>query len=629
MPLPPPRLTPLIAAVICAAGVAQAQPEEPPADELGEVPPAPPAEAPERWFQILASPHIGSRLSALAVDPEDSQHILVGGEDAAVLRSRDGGITWESMPTHARRAQRREVGLPPLDPPSSDDEPTLLHLPKEPFRPSSPFVALFEGFPRTSPWEQWPPFLFRFYVIVPSFTRAPVTLLSDTLQGRGDDTDPVQFMTVCPGLDFPIFAATRSTVLATDDGYTWINVLQHSASGSVQMVYCHPERPNHVVIATREGVYYSTDGLHFELDTTGWPRGSITAIHTDDAGDYLVAAGHQLFRGTPVNGFDRIYPHNEQTETAPWGTIQWIDREGPDIWLATSDGLRRTRDGGRRWENVANNRFSRHDVSQVVLVRDASGGRQVAVLSRVCQEGGGRFARGCGQHEIAWSGDDGETWIPMFQGHTRRSVQQLAYAEGRWLVATAGELWASTQPGTTALAPETRAWARARLERTPPLQAVVDSGLAASVLRAADINDLITRAARRSRIPRVQFTFDLEHSDFSLARATRGGAGGSAVVIDTDRATARTTWFFLVNFRWSIPDSVHYSRESDSTRRRLVQLRSRVAFMLEDAWHERRMHLERLVLGTENLYQAEVLRTRVEALEALMETWARRPLEEM
>ena len=79
-------------------------------------------------MQILAAPRIGDRLSALAIDPSNPDHIYVGTEEGTVVRSTDGGITWQESQLSPFNVLARSVGgpvriptLPSLDYPREAD----------------------------------------------------------------------------------------------------------------------------------------------------------------------------------------------------------------------------------------------------------------------------------------------------------------------------------------------------------------------------------------------------------------------------------------------------------------------------------------------------------------------------
>ena len=617
--------------VVCAAlsGLAVAQPSDGDADSAEQLaPPPPPSELPRwNWSQILSTPHISARMTSVAVNPRDGRRIYVGTDSGAVFGTDDGGITWRELSLRPILRSQRDVPGPSL-PRDLTDYPRLFHLPRPPYRPSSPIVALFEVFPRMTPWEQWPQDIFRFYVIS-DFLIEYSTLLGDAIQGSRPD--PVTRISVCPGARYPLYVATASELFASDDdGYTFVPVLRNPDEARIHQVVCHRDRPNHIVVATDRGAYYSVDGgATFEPGIGGYLAQRVQAIDIADDGEMLVASGFRLFRGRPQSGFERLYPDPRDTTTAPWGAISWIARDGPEIWLATGDGVRRSTDNGATWENVAPNLFSRQWVTQVRLGHDEYGRRHVAVLARWCPPSARTpFDSGCRMTE-AFVSTDGQSWAPFFADISRRSVQQMAYSPGngqdmttgRWFVATGGELWANSQAGVTVFAPETRAWAQRRLAATPAMNHVLNAALEPIDLRVDDINETIRRARRRALGPRSQIRFDIDW------RRLSGGLAQGPNPLFRNQGTFRTAWFLLINFQWTLPEFVQTRAEVNRTRENLNAMRERVSFVVEDAWHERQMHLRRLQLGTNDLLQAEILRERILVLESILSFWLRKPLE--
>ncbi|MEM6960614.1 MAG: hypothetical protein AAF550_02580, partial [Myxococcota bacterium] len=53
--------------------------------------------------------------------------------------------------------------------------------------------------------------------------------------------------------------------------------------------------------------------------------------------------------------------------------------------------------------------------------------------------------------------------------------------------------------------------------------------------------------------------------------------------------------------------------------------RQDVTFALEDAWHERMIHLRHLARGMNDPLQIAVLKARIESLNTIIATWLERP----
>lgn len=596
-----------------------------------------------RWYQILSSTYPGARLSSVTVDPRDPQRFYVGTEQGLVLRTEDGGITWEELePRSTVIRTSRDQGPPPLQFDFREDTWFAISS-RPPFLPSSPTLALFEGMPNVNPQASAlrggiASYLTRSAIVTNIAPLVPTSLKDSLIRRR---TQPIQRLQVCPGAAYELLAASPTELFGSDDdGFTWRPLLRLPSTGKIAQIACHASRPQDIFVSTDLGIFYSTDGGQtLELDTSGFPPGRATALHISDDGLVTVSIGYMLFEGTPQDGFRRLYPRFEDSHTAPWRVIEWVARDGDVIWIATRDGLRSSYDGGQRWENVAPTRFSRHYTTQVIMSPTPDGGRQIAVLARICPPRvRSPLARGCRATEVMATTDDGESWHPFFLGMTPRSVQFLTFTppevmanqrasltevgaqdattpeepKGRWLVVTGGELWTSQTVGQTVFAPETRDWARRRLQWMPDLDESIEAGLQSTLLDNASIESLLDRTRRSALIPQVQ----------SLFRWNSGQRLRFSENLVTPERTFddenTNYWSINVVLRWSLSRTVQSREQMDRTRQRLYWQRRRIHFVVEDAWHERRMLLERLLLGTENLLQAAIIRARIDALDALL-----------
>jgi hypothetical protein len=226
--------------------------------------------------------------------------------------------------------------------------------------------------------------------------------------------------------------------------------------------------------------------------------------------------------------------------------------------------------------------------------------------------------------------DGGRSWQPMFHGLSRRTFQQAAFAPParvggapRWLVVTSGEVWSTETPAPEA--PDARAehlaWAQRRLRWTPSLDATIDSVLGRLRLSAGDINGVIGALRARHYVPVLDAR--LWSAPWS-ADDTAARTGTSPY--DRDAARVNPLLGFFLFATWSLPESNTSREEGGALVAGLYELRRQISFAVEDAWHERTVHLRWLGAGATDTLQRAVLRERVVVLESLIETWSREPL---
>jgi hypothetical protein len=646
----------LLACLLIGAPSASAQE----ADAL-EVPEPPAQTAPPewRWTQVLAAPRIGARLTAVAMDPTNPNRIYVGSQSGVVFFSGDGGITWRELQPHAYTANRRDVLPPNTDAsrepggvgtgsvrgriscvsPDCDEIPLTFQFTGNPVRPPTgsatslilrqlPSIARGTTFPRGT-------FLPTYRV---DDVGVPRDLLGNALRSRR--TEEVRRIVICPGSPFPIVVATRREVVASPDhGNAWVRLLRFSGAIETPQIACDPLNTDHLIIATQAGYQESLDGgITIDPNLAGYPRGAVEAVSFGTDGSLYLASGYQLFK-RDLDEVDarRIYPDFNSSQTAPWEPILWIEPEGDEVWLATQDGLRHSEQHGQQFRLIAPNLFSRQVIPQVVVGRSESGGTRVAAILRDCP----RNARtptsaGCRGTLVLSSDDGGETWHPFFQGMTRRSIQQMAAAGDRWLIVTGGELWMTSRATPGAVDQAVVRQARRDLERSPSLSTTVELALEHMLLNQDQVNDLVGRGYAQGWVPRrvsVHFELDLD----ALAQGqSRTGEASSGVPGTFFRDFAgQDAFFYLWGFvEWDLGhlgviDDRRVDLQEPNLRRDLYALRREISFLVEDAWHERQLHLRRLARGFADPYQAAVIEERIDVLDAILEFYMGRPLEEV
>ncbi len=618
-----------------------------------------PASGRFRWRQVMAAPRLGGRLTAVAVDPADPQHVVVGTEEGTVLVTEDGGVTWRELEIgpfvfQARQVRMRVPGLPRLgertplgftfftDPPYRARPPDRVTVPMHNlfFSVSPEFISV-GATPRTS--------------------RAPSTLLRDAVGEARSRTVPARNLAFCPGAPYPLLLATSRELLGSPDGgYRWVRLMRLPGRVGVYWVACSRDDPRRVALGTGFGLFVSSDGgLSWDQETSGWPGRPAQALafaRAEDGGErFVVATGYILYAGRLGGGLQRVYPDFRDTSTAPWKTVRWVEvAPSGSLWLGTDDGVRFAERFGARWQVAARHLFDRHRVAQVVAGAGESGAERIAVLVRDCAT-----ARRCRQSRIYASDDGGRSWFPFFDGLSRRSIVQVAASRpapgrpGRWWLVAGGELWATDEPAAFVerrpVDEASRRWAERRLLSTPRLAEVQEAVLRRLGLALLQEGGLFARERARGWLPVLDaqlFYGQVPAADDPLLDVLGGYPRGRSFgtgewaretivrapeppFAPTERRSGRLAQrelYFFVQATWRLGSLGYSASEGGIAHRRLYALRRQVLFAVEDAWHERMLHLRRLARGVGEPWQAATLRSRVEALEAILQTWLRGPL---
>lgn len=579
--------------------------------------------ATQRWVQLLPNQRFGDRLTAIGVDPNDENHILVGTEAGTLLWTLDGGSTWQesalapyNLP--ARRSVLREFITPSnaLGQLGLEADVDLDALETRSF--SDSYV------PESSNVDD---------MLYPSSTGRD--LLASAITERREDAMPVLSIDFCPGGRYPVLVATNRDVFGGEKGaYTYTRLLQTGPSSSfllqnendtpVNWAACNPTDPSDLLVATSRGVIRSRDGgMTFTEAVRGSGTGPASSVNFNlserrDRSDppFLVASGSFLFAGDLADdrGLELIYPERGSSQAPPFADINYV-MTTPDgqIWLGTRRGVRTSQDGGRTWKRVADGIFRRENIWQVEWGNSHGDGIRVVAVAE----------EGC------WSTDDGgETWNPFFVGYTRRSIQQIwggdpdETGEGRWWIVTSGELWTTARPSDTRLSSgfdESRSWAESRLHTMGSLEEHFARALERSRLRSADVESLLDGPRRRAWAPFVDVRFTAGRSRESYAAARSMTLPYDAAGLFREREYA-----LFATATWNLPDAVFVNTTRE--REELLTLRTQLLYVVEDAWHERRTHLMRLARGVADPVIAETHRARVESLESLLEIWVGSPL---
>lgn len=646
--------------------------------------------APEfEWQQILANQRISGQFNTIEVDADNPDRIFVGTYEATVVRSDDAGVTWRELELLPFTISARQVQVPTrpslngginegyqgtLQPPGAlplfenarlglDSNYSLAIFPDDVSE-----VLFYDGAPARN--GVFPPnnvdgagVLFggaeSSYVDV--FYRASGlqrrdTLLTRAVGGRLFETSPVRMIAVCPGNEFSVFAATYDELFgSTDGGITWVRLMRIPGMIRMHRVRCSRRNPKRVLVGTNFGLFYSTDGGNsFDPELTarpGEPAYAVNFGNVDETGNEiaLVALDVRLFRGHPDKqaGLEWAYPNFDNPETAPWARITSITAT-PDgqIWLATKDGLRVSRDNGVNWEVVAPWLFNAHPVQQVIASGNEHGGLRIAVFVEDCPEPPlkrfpTRYTMVRCRNSFVYATDDGgKSWFPWFVGVSRRRPVWMAatpYEEGKqgkWFIATGGGVWAThsgfdEQRESSNIDLEARAWAEKKLRKNPSLYDVKEIAFDHYELSRQDLNDMWYRARMSGALmPDIRVLGNYNYGSTHVVRDQDGD-----IVKFADERTNEAFWDIAVQARWFTFDLLAYFAfginapgEDNATRAELYELRRQIDFIVEDVWHERVMILRRLRDGMTDEYQIRVLQDRVEHLELVLEFWMGQPL---
>jgi hypothetical protein len=453
---------------------------------------------------------------------------------------------------------------------------------------------------------------------------------------RGRTTTPVQLIAVCTGAEFPLLVASQNELMGSNDGgLTYVRLLRLPGRVSVRGIACSRRNPRHVMVATSFGMFRSTDGgVSYDPDLTAQPGNSTWSVAFGPGPDgeerAYVATSSLVYAGDPDSdeGLDFVYPDFNNAATAPWEEVYWVETTADGhVWIATKDGVRASFDMGQTWETVAGTLLSRQQSWQVKVGVNEGGGRRVAVLVRDCP------TNRCRSSLIYASDDNGQTWFPFFQGATRRNINQMAAAPSapgippRWWAVAGGELWA-TVPGETITGPDvdrrSSAWARQQLRDAPDMHLVIDAVLDELELNEDHIADMFSTIRFRNFAPRIQLEFFFTQSNFTRTEDVL--VGGSLLMTRFDEQWSRSNYLVRGWLEWRFREMAYTESELSPRRNEIYTLRIQVAFVIEDAWHERTLLLQRIARGMSDRLQVEILKERIAALEAVIETWLRRPI---
>lgn len=674
-----PLLSIATAALLCFASSAAGRPASPkpkvhrPSKPDSELEPDPPETPPGhrrvwRWKQVLSTPRIGGRMTAVSVDPRAPNRVFAGTEEGTLLRSIDRGVTWEERLLTPFVIQRRSVGSKLVDKLDFQDAGSARFSlgADPPFRSSAAGAAALNA--NTLAFRTFPSFFSGGFP--PDISPQPPdpSLLSDVVQSREGEVVPVNSIALCANARFPLLVSTTREVYgSSDDGASSMRVFFITGKVKITQVACSRWHPEEVAVATEVGVYLSRDGgLSFNIVGTGYPGTPAlsVAFALDPATRRSIlyqASEEELYGGDPRSEYGLKYLYPLSPETRPYKDINYITvDEAEGLWLATDDGVRVSRDHGKSFRTVEPLLMSGGTGALGDEAKGLGGGLDLLsglgvseteraalqVVSGKNDWGGPRIAV-LFKEAIFASDDDGKTWFPFFHGLTRRSLRQVSGGAAfggvaEWWVVTGGELW-TTLPfddrGRSA-ASGLAGWAQSRLAETPPLDVAIERVLHHTRLSNELLADLVAKRRAWRLIP--LFDVKLSVNDDGSDKRCGGlfsrdfiGCAVSNIVTERRRRdsalpmpavvegrTERPNITFLAQLTWPITEGLVFPEETAPLRNSLYELRRQIAFAAEDAWHERRAHLTRIAGGALEAHQTDILRARIEALEMVLDTWS-------
>ena len=580
---------------------------------------------PWHWRQVLSTPRIGGRLVTVTVDPEDARRVFIGTGEGQLLVSEDAGVTWEERDISPdvisdRNLTLQAPGLPEL----GATTPSTLQIFFDP--PFMKFIdRVFVAGVELVQFSTLPANM------VVGFVSPNVGLSQDLLylsqRDRRREITPVRRIAICHGAEFEVMVATQGALWGSfDGGRTFVRLF---AAPGVRMVnvICSQENPKLIYLATTFGLFRSEDGgLTFDQVLVGWPGAPTTAVafgKAEKEGDkeaLFAAWGDALFSGDPDSdkGLQMIYPDFKNSDTAPWADIRWIDvTSSGAVWMATDDGVRVSHDGGKNWAAEARSLFERSPIRQVVVGPNDSGGERVAVFVR---------------QWVYASDDGGKRWFPFFHGMDVRSYKHMTATRaapgitpGWWLI-TNGGVWTTVKPTAVDKAnvrEEDVRWARERIAHSPSMEYTIREVLERTQM-SEERNKAFTGSAReRNRWPVFSFQFEWNSRNDRLFATQVGG-------VDTFRQElfSRPTYTLFTQAIWTFAGFGYSDEELGGFQSQFHNIKNQIYFIAQDSWHERMVLLQRIASGEIAHDQVELLKMRIDALEAVLETWLRKSMDQ-
>lgn len=552
------------------------------------------------------SPRGGGAFSIVTVAPHDPDLVLVGTTNGIVMRSTDGGTTWDRVALAATEA-------PPID-------------------MSPPDVDLS----------------------LPSPDRAEALDAVAALTRPNTDGLGVEDIAFCPSVGgaWTAFATTPGRIHRSRDlGASWEPLHAFGVDGGGLYVECDPARPSGIYVATDSGVAASPD------DGESWSITPVVArlearhvVPDPEHPDRIVAATPiGVYAGTLPADIDAAVYNDRLFGDASTDAL-YVALSGATLYAGMSDGAVVSHDGGRTWARVAETFLGRFQILMIQI--DPRDPRHAYFLARdrPPELPQGPFDSATGR--VFETRDGGETVTDVEVSATARVLEAITIdpvdPERLWL-ATDSALFVLEPPRAAQPLPRGALASRAALalRRDPGLAAVLDAALRRARLTADDEASLRSDLASAAWMPVVRLTVDGTLGDSERSISGRGtyrlqpgfllrgnprltqfvwsGVLGSAALDyseggpPTRHDVATTGLAALVTFSWSLDRAVLDERQTSRAWLEARRVRRETQVVVSDAYVERRRLLVELATRAMPSARAERVALRVEELTALLD----------
>jgi len=386
--------------------------------------------------------------------------------------------------------------------------------------------------------------------------------LKDLVVRRGTEPTNISMVAVSPSNPRRALAATAMGVFeSTDAGVSWQLLYAGSNAGErwASWIEHDPFHPNHVLLGTGKGLLESFDGgERFDLIlgtqlSTEWVR----SLHFDPVREGRILAGTSNGAFESLDGGDswRWIFYETLVESNRVAFVASHSGDERIVYLATHDGIYKTRDGGETWQRAGGLLFTAERMS-ALRVDPMDGDHLFTATSRTAWE----------------SFDGGDTWNVIYINDSDWWVRGIfgdpTDPQAFWVVTTAELLRLGPRRG------EDRRGAVAALVRRyrdaiaaspePPLTEVLDTTLRHFGVRTGDRIAYRRRASTDRWIPFVSFEMGYQHpSAASWMNIVPWSQAGSVMIpnIFEEQAIKDFYWGMLVLY-WTLPKALFTKDEA-------------------------------------------------------------------
>ncbi len=568
------------------------------------------------WDEIYQSPHPVDSFTALTVDEDNPDVVVLGTEAGVVMRSRDRGITFDTYVVHpqvqyAGNVQNETVVQPTIQ---TNLSTQISWIPLTPYWRLAP-VGVMDFL---DPWE----FIVGGQILIRAIPNRPrlsawagsvrASLLFNAVYPPRVQQDAVRALALCgPVAQQRLYVAMESGVYVEDGpSGTFLPIFGLTRDAVTAMRCAHIDGRNQILVGTQRGAFYSRDGFAFSLIQSTPANEGVRAIAISETGKAVISVEGQLYAATLAGANEQPFFHEAQAFA---DATMWMEfAEDGSLWVATADDGLHVAHGDSAPVRVT----ERGALWQIATTKNAQGEDRLIGYQRICIS-----PTNCRDTDVLTSDDRGVTWRTTFRGQTRRNLRAIwapKHSSGDvWLIA-GHELWraGTFDPEETAVHNHS-AWARGRLARTPSLYVILARILERTRTRERDFADAFHALAQRNLLP-----INLEANfSFFLDNTRRDSRRELFMPYDRTRTSQVPYFVFFLQAVFALDGVPVAEEELGAEHVALERLQRILINSCENIWRERRLHLQRLAHGVETDMQAELLRERVEVLEAFLEPW--------